>query len=113
MTMKKAFENVEVLVLTTDEEDIVPWNEEDEILKYKLQTLLKENIMEIVFTKVNGEERKMKCTLKPTLIPEEHKPTGKKTPSTHVLSVWNTEENAWKSFRVHNVTDYIVLRSEV
>ena len=113
MTVKKAFEDDEVLVLSTDAEDMVMWNEDDEILKYKLQELLKDNIVEIGFTKVNGEERTMKCTLKPTLIPEEFAPKGKRPPAQHVLSVWNVEENAWKSFRVHNVYDYIVLRSEV
>jgi len=112
MAVKKVFENDEVLVISTNEDDMVPWTDDDMMLKNKLQILLKDNIMEIAFTKVNGEERTMKCTLKPTLIPEEHKPKGKRPSSHHLLSVWNVDENAWKSFRVHNVHDYIVLRSE-
>jgi hypothetical protein len=92
------------------------WTEDDELLKYKLQELLKDNIVEITFTKVDGTSRTMKCTLKNTLIPEsfdnyQERSTTKKV-SEYVLPVWDIENNGWRSFRIHNVTDYIVVRSE-
>lgn len=88
--------------------------DDDRILKYKLQTLLRDNVMEISFTKVNGEQRTMRCTLKTALLPEP----PKEGPMTHpkpenVLPVWDIDKNGWRSFRVDSVHDYITMKSEV
>ena len=87
---------------------------EQELLKYRLQTLLKGNIVEIVFTKVNGEQRNMRCTLDPDKLPVGRSPmeaTNRKV-NEDVLPVWDVEKNDWRSFRIDSVLDYLVVRGD-
>lgn len=98
--------------IETPEDSVVTWTQDDEFLKHRLVSLLKDNIMEITFTKVDGTERTMKCTLKPTLLPESTKTNGAHKTPDYCLAVWDVEKNGWRSFRVHNVHDYITVRSD-
>lgn len=63
---------------------------------------------EVTFTKVNGDERTMVCTLKPDLLPQveqvESKPVKKLSES---IAVFLPEEQVWRSFRVHSVKSII------
>ena len=76
--------------------------ERDELIK-----MLNTGICEVTFTKVNGEERVMTCTLQGDLLPvvsveklkEDRRPSNPDN-----LSVWCTDKNEWRSFRVANVT---------
>lgn len=78
-----------------------------------LVDLLRHNVVSVTFTKVNGEERVMKCTLQAEHIPNA--PTqngelvfeGSKTASNNV-SVWDVEANGWRSFRVASVKNVSV-----
>jgi len=45
----------------------------------QLQDLLRSGTHTVTFTKVNGEERVMPCTLVESYIPESEKPKGTKT----------------------------------
>jgi hypothetical protein len=69
---------------------------------------LKVHVCEIHFTKVNGEFRKMRCTLRNDLLPsntdmahldEEHK----KEPNLSTIVAWDVEKNGWRSFRIDTV----------
>lgn len=61
----------------------------------------------VVFTKVNGEERTMTCTLDPTFIPEAHVPKdGAKAINESVLAVFDTTAQGWRSFRLENVKSF-------
>jgi len=67
-----------------------------------LKNLLKESVVTVVFTKVDGSEREMKATLKEDLLPvvektDTTKPERKK--SDEVLAVFDTEAEGWRSFR--------------
>lgn len=72
---------------------------------------LRNNETVVTFTKLNGEQRIMTCTLNPKLIPEEHMPKGTKTekePSAKQLEnigVYDLNAKGWRSFKVANVTD--------
>jgi len=63
---------------------------------------------EVTFTKVNGEERTMVCTLKPDLLPQveqvESKPVKKLSES---IAVFLPEEKMWRSFRVHSLKSIV------
>ena len=65
----------------------------------------------VIFTKVNGEERNMVCTLKEGVIPKASKDpiTQKKVRdiSEEVLAVWDVKAEGWRSFRVANVVSFI------
>ena len=77
--------------------------ERDELIK-----MLNTGICEVTFTKVNGEERVMPCTLQGDLLPvvsvEKLKEDRRPSNPDH-LSVWCTDKNEWRSFRVANVTN--------
>jgi hypothetical protein len=75
--------------------------------KENLLDLLRSNVVTVTFTKVDGTERTMKCTLLGEYVP---------APATNGqvllqenrggdnnISVWDTETKDWRSFRVSNV----------
>lgn len=72
-----------------------------------IMQMLQEGVCEVTFTKVDGETRVMPCTLDTSLMPartvtESSAVQRSFKPST--LSVWCTDQNEWRSFRVSNVT---------
>lgn len=71
-----------------------------------LINLLQKNILEILFTKVDGTERKMICTLKYEHLPvvEAKESTRKENPD--VIPVWDMEAKAWRSFRPDSLMMY-------
>ncbi len=59
--------------------------------------LLEERSVEIVFTKKDGTERTMKCTLMEKILPET---VGSDRPrSDDALAVYDLEKEGWRSFR--------------
>lgn len=76
-----------------------------------LKTTLKENFVNIRFTKTDGTERKMLCTLKETELPKVEKDIEQKRekkPNENVLAVWDLEKKAFRSFRLNSIIDYNV-----
>jgi len=70
----------------------------------ELVMLLSKNVAEVTFTKNNGEERVMRCTLRNDLVPStDRKPGSKRIVSESVVPVWDLENNGWRSFRVDSV----------
>lgn len=92
-------------------EDIAP-NEaievkDDEFVRSDLQTQLRDEILEVTFTKVNGDKRVMNCTLMEQIMPtitEEKKDTTDKKVNEDILSVWDIDAKGWRSFRINTVT---------
>lgn len=77
-----------------------------------LTTLLKQHVLEITFTKVNGEVRVMPCTLRADRLPatpitEESKTVRARTPN--VVSVFCTDKNEWRSFRFENLKTWKIV----
>ena len=80
------------------------------------QELLRDGICEVLFTKKDGTERLMKCTLNMDYIPEEMKQfqlykSEKVLENLDILKVYDTEVQDWRSFILANVkyvkTNYI------
>ena len=72
-----------------------------------LNSMLKVTEATITFTKVDGTERVMKCTLEPGRLPtvvikEDAKPRKEST-STKALRVFDIEKNEWRSFTIKNI----------
>lgn len=69
---------------------------------------LKLHTCKVMFTKVNGQQRTMFCTLLPEYLPQNtdvkhldemhNKPENLET-----VVVWDLEANGWRSFRVDSV----------
>ena len=75
--------------------------------KPDIVSALQSNICDVKFTKVNGEERLMRCTLKEDLLPEpvasDTEITRNRKPNESVQVVWDLEKTAWRSFRIDSV----------
>ena len=76
----------------------------------ELEQKLRTQIMEVTFNKINGDQRVMSCTLSPLVLP----PATKKDPMTQekirkineeVMSVWDTNAEGFRSFRMANITE--------
>jgi len=78
--------------------------------KEELIALLKQNIVEVTFTKLNGDKRVMPCTLYEGMLPPAKKDeplTQKKVRevSDKVIAVWSVDSKAFRSFRYDRVTE--------
>ena len=70
---------------------------------------LREYVIEVTFTKVNGEQRIMRCTLRPELLPPKYAEeiTEEKTfqqTNPEVIAAWDVQAGGWRSFRVDSVS---------
>ena len=72
---------------------------------------LKRNLMKVVFTKANGEERIMNCTLHDSVLPEQPISGIKKKENKEVLSVWDVDANGWRSFRMDSIKEVKVVEA--
>ena len=89
---------------TTDQNE-ASWQNE-----YLKKTLF-ENVVNVLFVKKDGTERKLICTLKPDLLPVQtdlEEAVQKKTPNPDVLAVWDIENKGWRSFRYDSILGYLV-----
>jgi hypothetical protein len=75
-----------------------------EATKEMIYDALRNAVCEVTFTKVNGEKRIMPCTLKSDIVPPmkiDQLRESKKSRDS-VISVWCTDKNAWRSFKLEN-----------
>lgn len=85
--------------------------------KEDLVNLLKSNIVEITFTKLNGDERTMPCTLMEEYLPPAKKDepiTQKKIReiSDAVIPVWVIDAKGFRSFRYDRVKSVKLIDKE-
>lgn len=71
-----------------------------------LKKMLKSNILTVTFTKKDGTERVMQCTLDPQLLPTVFENKNKKERSLNKdnLSVFDIEIGEWRSFVIKSIT---------
>lgn len=76
-----------------------------EAMREDLKNNLRAKIGTVTFTKQNGDERIMRCTLQESYLPKQtdlEEAVQKKGP-TESLAVWDMDKNAWRSFRYDSV----------
>ena len=80
----------------------------------QIKDMLVEGVCQVTFTKVDGTERIMRCTIKEDLIPAEQFPVDRSKdpmkgsngkPLTNVLAVWDLDKAGWRSFRLDHVSN--------
>ena len=83
--------------------------------KSGVDILLDEGVAEVKFTKRDGTDRVMLCTLNSNLIPEkafgnpkdwnypDHPPESARIKSPDIAVVWDLQKEAWRSFRYDSV----------
>ncbi len=69
-----------------------------------LRSMLNEGVVGVAFTKKDGTEREMKCTLNFDMIPQDAAPknSGRAQP-TDSLAVFDVDKGEWRSFRFDSV----------
>lgn len=77
--------------------------------KQLIKHLREDEYVNVIFTKVDGSERLMKCTLHPKTI-SQYEFKNKKEPSYDLvdeptISVWDLEKNAWRSLNFDTITN--------
>ena len=92
----------------TDPDNLVEIDDRVEPMLHKwLKDILTVTEATVTFTKVDGTERVMRCTLEidklpPVVIKEDAKPR-KQSDSTKALRVFDTEKQEWRSFTIKNI----------
>jgi hypothetical protein len=67
---------------------------------------LKLGTVNVTFTKKDGTERTMKCTLMEELmLPYDKKTDRVREESKETLAVYDLEKESWRSFRLDSITD--------
>jgi len=91
-------------------------NNEDELVTFRnvMKDILKEGVAEVTFTKKDGDQRIMTCTLNDKLLPvvevvENAEPKKPKKPRVlknpnNTLSVYDINAKGWRSFVIKNIT---------
>jgi hypothetical protein len=82
------------------------WSEDEkEVFRKWLISHLKYGPVTVYFTKKDGTERKMDCTLKEENIVQYEKKTERvKTLNEETCPVFDLEKNEWRSFRYDTIT---------
>lgn len=83
--------------------------------KYELKEMMQNSVTTVVFTKVDGTKREMNCTLLAEYLPEQPVTDKQqlltegltKAENPNTLSVWDLDNNGWRSFRVDSVKSVI------
>ena len=82
--------------------------------KYELKEVLQNSVVTVIFTKVDGTERTMNCTLLPEYIPqvvaEKQQLLTESLPKVenhNTIAVWDVENNGWRSFRLDSIKTVI------
>jgi len=71
-----------------------------------LTSHLKLGPVDVTFTKKDGTERTMKCTLMEELmLPYDKKTDRVREESKETLAVYDLEKESWRSFRLDSITD--------
>ncbi len=77
----------------------------DEVNRKWLCQLLADGVVAVKFTKKDGTDRTLMCTLSQKVIPDEYAPKGEDTrkKSSDALAVFDVENEGWRSFRWDSV----------
>ena len=66
--------------------------------------MLQSGVVSVKFTKTDGSQRDMKCTLMDAYIkPHEKKTDREKKINEDVVSVWDVDKEGWRSFRFDSI----------
>ena len=79
-----------------------------EPLKEDVLKTLRAGATTVRFTKVDGSEREMRCTLSESQIPTDKQPKTKESGSTagSAVRVFDLDKGEWRSFRLDSLISY-------
>lgn len=74
---------------------------------------LKNNLVKVVFMKVNGDIREMNCTLHDSILPETIITKTEKKVNQDAISVWDTDNDGWRSFRIDSIKEFKIVEGVI
>jgi hypothetical protein len=77
--------------------------------KKSFVNMLETNVVEVTFTKVNGEERVIKSTLMPSAFKDYQFVNPDKPKHRDVCVVWDLECQEWRSFRFESIKEFSLI----
>jgi hypothetical protein len=83
-----------------------PLGEEDwEVFKLWIKELLQSTVVTVTFTKKDGTDRVMRCTLNPKVLPAQEIKEDRipRKQSENTMAVYDVEAKAWRSFTIRSV----------
>ncbi len=95
--------------MTTSKNVTKDWNDNDwDRFNNWIRVLLTERNVKITFTKKDGTERVMNCTLDPNVIPlvESVQDKREKDKEKDYIAVYDTDIKAWRSFIIKSVKSF-------
>ena len=95
--------------MTTSSNVTKDWNESDwDRFNDWIRVLLTERNVKITFTKKDGTERVMNCTLDPNVIPlvESVQDKREKNKDKDYIAVYDTDIKEWRSFIIKSVKSF-------
>jgi hypothetical protein len=66
---------------------------------------LKSDVINIIFTKVDGTTRSMKATLSQNIVPGEATARATNRSANTTQAVWDTEASGWRSFKWDSIKE--------
>lgn len=83
--------------------------------KSDINSILTENYVEVIFTKVNGTPRTMLATLKPEVVAHVAQKNGHFTGSIrqvpeHQVCCIDAQIGEWRSFRIDSITSFNIVQ---
>lgn len=73
----------------------------------EVRTFINNNVTKVTFRKKNGDLREMLCSTKKEFMPEGD-PSKYNKVNDSVVTVWDLEKGAWRSFRYDSIQDIYV-----
>ena len=79
----------------------------DQTTQNSLKERLLYETLQVSFTKKDGSERVMRCTLNEQLLPEKESKTNSRSIPTTSLAVFDVDKQEWRSFRWDSINQVI------
>lgn len=79
--------------------------------QYNLKEVLTNGVATVIFEKIDGSLREMRCTMNPALMPQQlqllREEGDKRTAPEGLAVVWDLDLGEWRSFRIDRVKSVI------
>lgn len=80
-----------------------------QMTKTEITEMLRKQDVTVTFTKKDGTQRVMRCTLRPEALPEmiteSTRTSTERRESDSTIAVWDLDLGAWRSFRLDSLVE--------
>jgi hypothetical protein len=80
-----------------------------QMTKTEITEMLRKQDAKVTFTKKDGTQRVMRCTLRPDALPEmiteSTRTSTERRESDSTIAVWDLDLGAWRSFRLDSLVE--------